>query len=230
MFWWSQERTVEWLAARGIARAGDDAWTIASSEQSLTDDDLAHELGWAPGDPDLNPEDRLMLWFGLLDLLDNYASAMYLAWEFNGVKAAFADRLPLVWEFCREVLERPEKPSGVPYWLWVDWFEDPVTSTLAFTSVVGVVSSAPADLRRVDRVLRVSGPVPWETKRPLFEKSIAFAELHAAVLEGLQGSVRDVYGQVDPDGAIAILNRLRLNGLSEELAVELTARVKPSGP
>lgn len=224
MFWWTEARTREWLESRGVVASGDDAWSSPWSDHPVTDDELAHHLAWAPEDPDLGSEDRLM-WFGLLDLLDNYAAAMYLAWEFTGADAEFAGRLDLVWDFCREVLERTEETSGVPYWLWVDWFEDPATSALAFTSVVGAVSSSPGDLRRVDRVVRVSGPVAWPAKIPIYYQALAFPQLHDAVLEGLMGSVRDVYGQVDVDSPVSLLSRLNVSGDGAELAAQLKSEL-----
>jgi hypothetical protein len=202
MFWWPPERVREWLKEHGATQSGDGSWTSGGESSA---DDVIHDLVPAAlADANLAPDDRINLGFGLLDLLEAYGVAMYLRWEFTGRDATHADELDLVWEFCRELLERESSASAVEYWLWVDWFEDPDTSVTGFEQVTRgstqlTPETCPDDpvLRRVDRVLRNSGPVPWAAKAPTLELAVKVPSLREAARQALANSERDYYGQID---------------------------------
>lgn len=178
----------------------------------MTSNELAHELTEAAlDDLSLAPGDRLMLGFGLLDLLDDYAVALYLLGEFVGVDAPHPNELTIVWRYCREVLERCAEPITVSHWLWADWFESPDTVLTAFSSVsVGWddANAGEETIRRIDRVLRISGPVPWDVKLPMYRNALNRPVLWAALLDGLRGSFHDVYGSIDGDDALVMTERL----------------------
>lgn len=232
MFWWSHERTLEWLMAQGATRSADAGWSWVGSPDPLSNNDLAHELvDVALEDPSLSPSDRLQLGFGLLDLLDDYAVAMYLTWEFTGVDASHRDELDLVWDYCREILERPEESESVPYWLWVEWFEDLKTVRTAFERVAASwdqTGISPAGDRRIDRVLRVSGPVPWDVKEPVYRAALARPDLHPALLEALRGSFHDLYGKIDSAVALELIQQFHLNKELKSEARSLATAIRGS--
>jgi hypothetical protein len=213
-FWWTGEQVVDWLARRGAIRQPGGLWTLRDLDGSLATNDLLHEImDDALEDPDLSSNERLALGFGLLDEFDDYAAAMYLGFEFDGPDADHVDQIDLVWEFCRDVLERPDESEAVPYWLWVEWFEDPAWSSIAFAAVRGSLPARlavdSADLRRLDRILRISGPVAWAEKRPLLDYAVQRPVLHSAAREAIAAAERDLYGQIDQGEAATLLARLR---------------------
>ena len=225
MFWWSREETLAWILAQGLERVGADTWRSIATGEVTTGNDIAHDLyGWPLDETrsSLTNDEWVNLGFGLLDLLDDYGVAMYLAWEFVGVNPTHGDHLDLVWKFCREVLERPEGSEAVLYWLWVDWYEDPNLSATAFLALTsdddGVKADDPARMRRVGRVIANSGPAPWPEKSKEYTRALAVPELHVDVFYGLRGSAYDIYGQIDVANARQLLDQLRLPA---ELAPEV---------
>ena len=193
----------------------DGPWSV-NGMTGLSSNDLIHEvLDEALDDPLIPALDRLHLGFGMLDHFDDYAAAMYLRWQFHGSNPAHADKIDLVWSFCREMLERERQSSAVEYWLWVDWFEDRDTSDQAFGEVIRgceldrkAVNSA-AVIRRIDRVIRNCGPVAWDTKAPVYRAAVNDPRLHDALAEGLARSVSDIYGQIDTRAAASLSKQLR---------------------
>jgi len=215
MFWWGSDQVLAWLSEHGARQLPDGSWTVGP-QSALPSNELIHELiDDALADPDLEPAERLRLGFGMLDHFDEYAVAMYLGWEFTGVDASHAHEQDLLWAFCREMLERKMEPQAVGYWLWVDWFEDPVTSALAFHEMVTGASGLTMNpgeneplRRRIDRVLRLSGPVPWEAKQPVFEAALGYPYLHDALRAAITAAERDMYGQLDVAAASLLISRL----------------------
>jgi hypothetical protein len=104
----------------------------------------------------------------------------------------------------------------VTYSLWVDWFEDRTTAATAFAAVLGddvdriVTAGSPALLRRARRVLACSGPVPWPVKALAYETAAHLPALHSALFDALLAGYHDVYGDLDPSAALALLERLTL--------------------
>ena len=210
-----------WLAERGVTSVGD-GWV--RDGEGCSANDVAHE--WtdkALEDPDLDEVGRVRVALGLLDLLDQYAVAMYLKTTPMPPEADV-----LFWDAYRRRLEAPESAEPVTYSLWVDWFEDPVTVEGAFAEVMARPDDlAEGALRRNRRVLAVSGPVPWRVKRTAYEAAATVPELHLALFHGLLGSRYDVYGDLDPVEALDLLRRLDLPEGTENLGVlreELAAR------
>jgi len=201
----------EWLAGHGVTGDGDE-WL--QGEERFSANELAHE--WtdkALEDPALDSSGRVLVALGLLDLLDQYAVAMYLKTTPLD-PAAHA----LFWAGYRRRLEDPASAEPVTYSLWVDWFEDPLTAETAFTEVVARPDDlTDGPLRRNRRVLAVSGPVPWLVKQPVYQAATAVPALHLALFHGLLGSRYDVFGDLDPAAALALLDRLDLPPDTEHL-------------
>ncbi len=202
----------DWLAERNVTPVGGGWLHLApdGEEEPFTANDLAHE--WTEKvfeDPDLDEVGRVRVVLGLLDLLDQYAVTMYLKTTPLGPEAE-----ALFWDAYRRRLEDPSSAEPVTYSLWVDWFEDPATVDTAFAEVVvGLDELAEGPLRRARRVLAVSGPVPWRLKHDLYRRAANTPVLHEALFLGLRGSLHDVYGDLDREAALGLLEGL---GLPEE--------------
>jgi len=215
MFWWGSDQVLGWLSDNDAKQSPKGQWALGARSE-LTSNELIHEvIDHALTDPALDPDERLCLGFGMLDHFDDYAVAMYLAWEFTGVNAAHAHRLDLLWIFCREVLERENESEAVGYWLWVDWFEDIATSVSSFHEMVVGAGRLTLESgldqqarRRIDRVLRLSGPVPWETKEPVFEAAVRDPQLHEALRVAISAARQDVYGQLNVSAAARLLSQI----------------------
>ncbi|MFJ6370330.1 hypothetical protein ACIQK5_19425 [Streptomyces virginiae] len=124
----------------------------------------------------------------------------------------------------RRRLEADKEVEAVTYSLWVDWFEDHATSATAFAEVLGndiehvVTDPSQAPLRRARRVLECSGPVPWSVKESTYRTALRLPALHPALFRGLRASFHDVYGDLNPAAALALLDRLDLPADTPHLA------------
>jgi hypothetical protein len=221
------EEARRWLAEQGVAQVGDGAWRSEDpAGEPLTSNDVAH--AWtsaALADPDRDADARMRLALGLLDLLDEY-------WVTCEIRFAIADAhgldAGLLWEAYRRRLEAPEPADPITYSLWADWFEDRTTVETAFAEVLGNDAARLLDqgrlragdplLRRARRVLEVSGPVPWPVKHPVYQMFVPLPALHPALFQGILSSYHDVYGDLEPQAAHALLRRLNLPPDTEFLA------------
>ncbi|MGV9315823.1 hypothetical protein ACWDR0_27095 [Streptomyces sp. NPDC003691] len=181
--------------------------------QSLAGDVFAEDLGAA---------DQVRLAFGLLDLLDEYWVTCEIRFANEGAEGPLpAD---VLWDGYRRRLEADRDVEAVTYSLWVDWFEDHITSATAFAEVLGndidrvVAERSEALLRRARNVLECSGPVRWTVKEPTYRTAIRLPDLHSAVFRGLLASFHDVYGDLEPAAALALLDQLDLPSNTQHLA------------
>lgn len=229
--WPEADHALRWLAEQGVTPLGPGRWREISAcgEMARSDNDLAHE--WAAralGDDKLSPGRRLRTGLGLLDLLAEYWVTLELRWFV--VEQADPAITDAFWVGYRQRLEATESAEQVLYSLWVDWFEDPETAEEAFAAVIGddvramrtrrrVRDLATGPLhRRVARVLEHSGPVPWICKHDVYEITAAVPELHMALFKALLTSYHDIYGDLEPAAALALLERLDLPADTEHLA------------
>ncbi|MGW6706437.1 alpha/beta fold hydrolase [Streptomyces sp. NPDC054956] len=211
-----------WLATAGVTRTGEDAWTDDEGGR-LTSNEVAHAwAGPAVTDDSLDVEARLRLGFGLVDLLGDYWVTVEIGFAVRGAEDPTTARA--LWNGYRSRLEAPEMPEAITYSLWVDWFEKRDTSERAFAEVLGrdigqLLPGAPEGLlRRARRVLECSGPVPWQAKAPVYRTASALPELHPALLRALLSSYHDIYGNLEPAPALALLDTLALPADTEHLA------------
>ncbi|MEY2226414.1 alpha/beta fold hydrolase [Streptomyces sp. BF23-19] len=213
-----------WLAGRGVVRTGEDTWTDGESEEGrLTSNEVAHRWAAAAlGDDSLDIEHRLRLGFGLVDLLDEYWVTVEIASAVQGI--ADPDTARVLWNGYRSRLDAPAHCEAIVYSLWVDWFEDRDTAERVFTEVLGKdltqlrPDSPEPMLRRARRVLESSGPVPWQAKELAYRIAARVPELSEAVFRGILHSHHDVYGDLDPAGALAVLDQMSLPEDTEHLA------------
>ncbi len=99
------------------------------------------------------------------------------------------------------------------YSLWCDFFEDAARVEQAWTELVGH-NTAP---RLLQRVLIVSGPVPFHFKAQLYQRLLNDKTWHYHIYRSLLHSAFDVCGDLDREQALAILRRLDLAPGSEHL-------------
>lgn len=210
------ERTLQWLAAHELSTEGDP-------------EDAAREImPEIRGDAELGEAGKVEVGLGLLELLDTYWVTVELRWVVNAsgdeaVRAGF-------WQAIRETLERPAPSQAVLRSLNQDWFADIATVEESFGEVLGrdaerLTEAGDGLLRRAAAVLRVSGPVPWKLKYPVYTAALGNPRLRTAVFGGVLYSYHDVYGSLEIGPALELLDRLELPadtphlaGLREELA------------
>ncbi|MDT0379388.1 hypothetical protein RM572_11475 [Streptomyces sp. DSM 42041] len=208
------EAARRWLADQGVRQVHDGWVSDESPDVLLTGNHVAHTWAGEVFAGDLEAADQVRLAFGLLDLLDDY-------WVTCEIRLAneHAERpLPadVLWDGYRQRLEADRNVEAVTYSLWVDWFEDPTTSAAAFAEVLGsdidrvVAERSEALLRRARRVLECSGPVRWKVKEPTYRAAVELPALHAALFRALRAGFHDVYGDLDPAAALALLDQLAL--------------------
>ncbi|MFI8387012.1 alpha/beta fold hydrolase [Streptomyces sp. NPDC085540] len=225
-----------WLAEQGVVRTGEDTWTDGESEDGrLTSNEVAHRWAAAAlGDDSLDIEHRLRLGFGLVDLLDEYWVTVEIGSAVQGI--ADPDTARVLWNGYRSRLDAPAHCEAIVYSLWVDWFEDRDTAEKVFAEVLGKdltqlrPDSSEPMLRRARRVLESSGPVPWQAKELVYRTAARVPELSEAVFRGILHSHHDVYGDLDPDQALAVLDQLRLPEDTEHLAELRSALVNGRRP
>ncbi|MFI8497689.1 hypothetical protein ACIGFK_04115 [Streptomyces sp. NPDC085524] len=73
-------------------------------------------------------------------------------------------------------------------------------------------------LRRARRVLECSGPVCWAVKETTYRTAMRLPVLHPALFRGLRAGFHDVYGDLEPGAAPALLDGLDLPAGTEHLA------------
>jgi hypothetical protein len=162
--------------------------------------DLSGRLWFDGGEP---LGERLAVAVELYRRMPSYANLMY--WRYSEFDEFARARM---WDAFREFLADPWDPVAQPaaYSLWVDYFEDRATVDRAWREVSG-----PQEPRRprLERVLRVSGPVPWALKESLYEELAAEGGWGRPLADALYGSCIDVYGSLDRMRALRILRSLR---------------------
>ncbi|CCA60717.1 MULTISPECIES: hypothetical protein [Streptomyces] len=211
-----------WLADQGVRQVRGGWVTDEEPEELLTASQVAHSLAGDVFAEDLDAADQVRLAFGLLDLLDTY----WVTCEIRFADESAEGPLPagVLWDGYRQRLEAEREVEAVTYSLWVDWFEDHTTSASAFAEVLGndidrvVAEPSEALLRRARRVLECSGPVRWAVKEPAYRTALRLPALHSALFRGVRASFHDLYGDLEPAAALALLDRLELPADTQYLA------------
>ncbi|WP_159478867.1 hypothetical protein OG879_04845 [Streptomyces caniferus] len=218
----AMEAARSWLADQGVSRVRDGWVSDEAPDTLLTANDVAHSWAGEVFAEDLDPADRVRLAFGLLDLLDEY----WVACELRMADGSAGGSLPaeVLWDGYRRRLEADRDVEAITYSLWVDWFEDRSTAATAFAEVLGndidrvVADRSDPLLRRARRVLECSGPVPWPVKEPAYRTALRLPALHSPLFHGLRASYHDIYGDLEPAAALALLDQLDLPTNTQHLA------------
>jgi hypothetical protein len=137
--------------------------------------------------------------------MPSYANLMYVSMLFPKFETDVQTRF---WDAYRAFLDDPDDRLAIPaaYSLWVDYFEDPERAAQAWHEM----SRPQLSERTLERLVPVSGPVPWELKVPLYEQLAADPHLHPLLFRGLSASEFDLYGKIDAAEAATFLRRLLL--------------------
>lgn len=173
-------------------------------------------------DESMDVAEQARLAFGMLDLLDDYWVTCEIRFADRGLQGPLpAD---VLWGGYRRRLEADRDAEAVTYSLGVDWFEDRDTAAMAFAEVLGndidhaAAERSDASLRRASRVLAYSSPVPWLVKQEAYDSAVQLPALHVPLFEGLLAGYHDVYGDLEPTAALALLAQLQLPAETPNLA------------
>ena len=176
--------------------------------------DVPHELsdGWYV--PDVSLNERLEMGLRLYREMPCYANTMPLKDFYGEFELSERNRM---WQAYRDALDSEDDRLADPiaYSLWVDFFEDQQTVDDAWHETTR--RDGASWNRRLARVLRVAGPVPWKLKAALFDLLISDVAWHAHLFEAIKGSAFDAYGQIEPE-ASDWLQRLELGPDIADLA------------
>jgi hypothetical protein len=213
---------IETVGADRFASACDWAWATAAGCGLDGDPEaLARDF---PGDPSRVPHEIAEhLWFGsdadlgerlhlALDVYDRmpcYATLSYIRHFAAQFEAA---DLGMVWNSYRRWLEVPDDRLADPvaYSLRKDFF--PSREFVAEAWRVLSTLERPR-VRRLKRLLSISGPVPYQLKADLYARLMKDARWHPFILESVLKTRSDANGDVDLAAAKEALGRL---GLSTE--------------
>lgn len=206
------EAARRWLADQGVNQVCDGWVSDEKPDVTLTANQVAHSWAADVFVEDVEAADQVRLAFGLLDLLDEY----WVTYEIRIADDSSEGPLPadVLWDGYRQRLEAERDVEVVTYSLWVDWFEDHLTSDTAFAEVLGsdidrvVAEQSEPLIRRARRVLECSGPVRWSVKEPTYRTALRVPALHHSVFRGLLASFHDLYGDLEPAAALAVLDLL----------------------
>jgi hypothetical protein len=200
-----------WATAPGTGTAkaaADDGWPKSAT---MVPHDL-EELIW--DDEDASWKDRVDLALALYREMPCYAILMYARHHFFEWDEPART---LFWREARKLLaDRDDRLADpIAYSLWCDYFEDGDPVEEAWYEVA---ERDPPSERRLQRVLAVSGPVPFELKMKLYERLLPEKRWHPWIFTSLFNSAFDIYGQLDAKPARKVLVRLQVPAdRSEEL-------------
>ena len=109
-------------------------------------------------------------------------------------------------EYRRLICEDDDRLADpVCYWLWCHDFEDAeaVGALWGKLSAPGVLTT-----RGQERLLGMSGPVPWDLKAALYERLIADSRWHEWIHGSIFCGAFEFLGQVDPTAAQQVRGKL----------------------
>lgn len=216
----------EWLASLGYARVDGDRWSGPDLEPGEeTANGVAHAISDALWYSDLPLDEAVDMTFAVLNVIPDYALLMYLRMAWDRLPERLRDSV--LARYAR-VLETDDPGltgvvEAVEYSIWVDFFEDLETQEQTFRALTADLvaeggAATPAAARRLERVLPLTGPVVWNLKRPLYEALSESPRWAPSVLHALVASYHDIYGQLVPGEALAILHRLAVPTSTEHLS------------
>ncbi len=169
------------------------------------DSDVPHEINNLIWDSALDDTAKLCLMFEIYQDMPCYGLLMYANINFRDLSGSAQDQL---WQQIRFLLTQNDEGLAGPvaYLLWCDFFEDHRQVTESWNTLVTDTSSP----RLLERILEVSGPVPFALKERLYKRLIGDRAWHSAIYRSLLFSNYDVYGQIDQQKARRLLEQLDL--------------------
>lgn len=181
----------------------------------IFDATLAHDINdiiWHP-DLTLTDSEKIDLLFAVYADMPCYALLMEVPMHYDQqlsvqAKAAF-------WQHVRRLLGQDENALAEPiaYLLWCDFFEYDDHCAGAWNEVI----RERTNVTLLKRLLYVAGPVPFHLKEPLYTSLAQNRAWHADIFASLRASHHDIYGQIGTMKAIAILDRLSVPSMADDL-------------
>jgi hypothetical protein len=174
---------------------------------------LAHEISDFIWQSDGESHAKLELTFRFYESMPCYGLLMFLNLNHKTFPAQATN---LLWSKYRQYLaEDGVLADCVEYSLWCDFFEDPETVDEAWRALTCDLSSESL----VRRVLRSSGPVPFEAKQKVYRQLLPDKHRHEWIFRSLLHSRFDVYGKIDSRRARTILDELELSSDTPHLVL-----------
>jgi hypothetical protein len=225
----SVRKLIDTIGANRFEAACEWAWATAKGcGEDNPPETHATEI---PGDPARVPHELAeRIWFGsetnlgerlhvALDLyarMPCYVTLMYIrhfAAQFDG-----GDR-GMLWDSYRRWLEVGDDRLADPvaHSLTTDYFPSLELAPEAWRALCTLEQPR---VRRLKRLLQISGPVPYHLKASLYDRLMADARWHPFILTSLLHSRSSPHGHIDLAAAREVLSSLRLSVAAPEL--ELT--------
>lgn len=172
-------------------------------------DDIAADI-WSGH---YDPADQIELAFQAHEL---FPASYQLVVGFYRFKSWNDNDDPKIWDriwqkFCEFLDDEDCIADPILYVLWVDFFESETTVEFAWN---GMMAFAHTQKVR-QRLLQTSGSVPYPLKEPLIHRMIGDPTNHECILSSLLQWSYDIYGDLDKEKAIATLEKLKVDRISE---------------
>lgn len=162
-------------------------WEIESRKAKLPDEtdqqdyDIITDITQYILDSDIDPKEQIILFFELYNICPSFSLLSTLKcfyWEnlFESAKKEFWKNVISIFNSNKEYLIKP-----IEYSLWCDFFEDTRTVKETWNNLVSKdVSDSVLKI-----VLNVSGPVPFNLKKPLYYRLIGSNYWHIHIFKSL---------------------------------------------
>lgn len=210
----NKEQLIEKVGRKAYAAACREAkrWAPSAGFGPGADLDLPHDLSDLVWDSNLKPAEKVRLLFELYFDMPDYAYLMYLYGYYGdlpqAVKHDVLKRYQAILNDGDDIHSAPVQLS-----LWVDFFEDRDTVVEAWQELL----DGNENEQLIDRVLRASGPVPYDLKARLYERLIDDPRWHVAISLSLLHSIHDAFGDIDLEAARSVFAKLKLAPETEHL-------------
>jgi hypothetical protein len=194
--------------AAGCGAGLEEALDLTSEEWNLVDD-IAQAVFRSPR----SNAEKIRLGFEVFEMFPSqWVLCVLFNWFYDDADLTPPERAE-VWRKMAGYLDgEPCHADPVAYKLWIDMFEDVTTVEEAWR---GVTNACASD-RALNRLLDVSGPVPYALKLELYEKLLPRPETHPGILRSLYFSAHDAFGIIDAPQARSLLTALQVDRASKE--------------
>ncbi len=185
---------------------------LSSRNQPSYNSDLPCEVAHLVWDSSRTTRDKLQLIFAVYSELPCYGLIMYCKDKYPSFDE---EARTYFWKLAREQLGHDEEMYAQPmaYLLWVDFFEDTHTVRDAWGNLL---VGSPGE-RLLERLLDVSGPVPFDLKMVLYRQLMHRPKWHYPIFRSILHSSFDAYGDTDEKAARYVLRHLNLPKHTEHL-------------
>lgn len=175
---------------------------------------LLQELSDEVWKSDMSASKKIELGFQLFELFPHYYHFLvpfYLMIEAGEMVSR--DEKKIIWtRFMQYLASENYYADTVAYVLWVEFFED---HSLVAETWEGLTANY-SDKKSLLQLLECAGPVPFDLKIPYYYELLTDESNHESIFKSLKSSATDVYGQIDPEKALDILDKMQIDRTSNE--------------